>query len=103
MAKKQKGLTEKEKEQQRIIIPFDKAKQFFTNLHAIFEVSEIFQEWKIDPKSLVLKSNALSLKFQLRQSAIEKVIESFDTGQQKIKDFLDPDKVPEEELEAEAN
>ncbi len=102
MAKKQKGLTEKEKEQQRVLIPFDKAKQFFTNIYAMFEVSEVFQEWDVDPKSLVLKGNTLSLKFKLKQSAIEKVIDSLDTGQQKIKDFLDPDKVPEEELEAEA-
>ena len=103
MAKKQKSLTEKEKEQQRVLIPFDKAKRFFTNIYAIFEASEIFQEWDVDPKSLILKGNKLSLKFILKQSAVENVIESLDTGQQKIKDFLDPDNVPEEELNAEAN
>lgn len=98
MAKKQKGLTEKEKEQHRFLIIFDKAKQFFTNLNTIFEASEVFQEWEIDPKSLVMKNNALSLKFKLRHTAIEKVIEALDTGQKKIKAFLDSDEVPEEEL-----
>lgn len=103
MAKKQKSLTEKEKEHQRLLIPFDKSKQFFTNLNTIFEVNEVFQEWEIDFKSLVLKSNTLTLKFKLSDTAIEKVIESLDVGQKKLETFLNPDEVPDEELEAQAN
>ena len=93
-------LTEKEKEQQRLVIPFDKTKQFITNLNAIFDASEIFQEWEIKPSSIVLKSSSLKMQFTLKNTAIEKEIEKMDIGQKKIQDFLDPDEVPEQELAA---
>jgi hypothetical protein len=43
--KKSEKLTEKEKEQQRLVIPFDKTKQFLTNLNSILDTSDIFKEW----------------------------------------------------------
>jgi len=98
---KSEKLTEKEKERQRLVIPFDKTKQFITNLNAILESSDIFKEWEIKPTSLVLKSTSLSIKFLLKDSAIEKEIDALDKSQKKMKDFLDPDQVPEEELGAE--
>ena len=95
---KSEKLTEKEKEQQRLVIPFDKTKQFITNLNAILESSDIFKEWEIKPNSLVLKSTSLSMKFLLKGSAIEKEIDALDKSQKKMADFLDPDQVHEEEL-----
>ncbi len=95
---KSEKLTEKEKERQRLVIPFDKTKQFITNLNAILESSDIFKEWEIKPTSLVLKSTSLSMKFLLKDSAIEKEIDLLDKSQKKMADFLDPDQVPEEEL-----
>jgi len=99
--KKSEKLTEKEKERQRLVIPFDKTKQFITNLNAILESSDIFKEWEIKPTSLVLKSTSLSIKFLLKSSAIEKEIDVLDKSQKKMKDFLDPDQVTEGELGAE--
>jgi len=95
---KSEKLTEKEKERQRLVIPFDKTKQFITNLNAILESSDTFKEWEIKPTSLVLKSTSLSIKFLLKSSAIDREIELLDKSQKKMKDFLDPDQVPEEEL-----
>ena len=95
---KSEKLTEKEKERQRLVIPFDKTKQFITNLNAILDSSDIFKEWEIKPTSLVLKSNSLSMKFILKSSAIEREIELLDKSQKKIEAFLDPDQVPEDEL-----
>ena len=96
--KKSEKLTEKEKERQRLIIPFDKTKQFITNLNAILDSSDIFKEWEIKPTSVVLKSTSLSMKFLLKSSAIEREIELLDKSQKKMKEFLDPDQVPEDEL-----
>lgn len=98
---KSEKLTEKEKERQRLVIPFDKTKQFITNLNAILESSDIFKEWEIKPTSLVLKSTSLSMKFLLKSSAIEREIDLLNKSQKKIESFLDPDQVPEEELGAE--
>ncbi len=92
-------LTEKEKEQQRLVIPFDKTKKFITNLIALLDSSELFQEWEIKASSIVLKSNSLKIQFTLKNTAIEKELEKMDKGQKKIKDYLDPDEIPEEELE----
>ena len=100
---KAEKLTEKEKEQQRLVIPFDKTKQFITNLNAIFDSSELFREWEIKPSSIVLKGSSLKIQFTLKNTAIDKAIDDMDIGQKKIGDFLDPDKVPEEELEADIN
>lgn len=99
--KKSEKLTEKEKEQQRLVIPFDKTKQFITNLNAILDSSDVFKEWEIKPTSLVLKSTSLSMKFLLKGSAIDREIEALDKSQKKMKDFFDPDQVPEGELGAE--
>lgn len=96
---KSEKLTEKEKERQRLVIPFDKTKQFITNLNAILDSSDIFKEWEIKPTSLVLKSTSLSIKFLLKSSAIEREIELLDKSQKKIESFLDPDQVPEGEIE----
>lgn len=98
---KAEKLTEKEKEQQRLVIPFDEAKQFITNLNALFDSSELFKKWEINHKSMVLKSNSLKMQFILKDTAIAQIIESMDIGQKKLKDFLDPDKIHEEELEVE--
>lgn len=98
---KSEKLTEKEKEQQRLVIPFDKTKQFITNLNAILDSSDIFKEWEIKPNSLALKSTSLSMKFLLKSSAIEKEIDALDKSQKKMADFLDPDQAPAEELGAE--
>lgn len=98
---KPEKLTEKEKEQQRLVIPFDEAKQFVTNLNALFDASELFKKWEINHKSMVLKSNSLKMQFVLKETAIDKIIEKMDIGQKKIKDYLDPDEIPEEELEGE--
>ena len=93
---KAEKLTEKEKEQQRLVIPFDEAKQFVTNLNALFDASELFKKWEINHKSMVLKSNSLKMQFVLKETAIENIIEKMDIGQKKIKDYLDPDEVPED-------
>ena len=98
---KAEKLTEKEKEQQRLVIPFDEAKQFLTNINAMLDSSEIFKNWEIKPSSVILKSNALKMQFTLKDTAIAQIIESMDKGQKKLKDFLDPDKIHEEELEVE--
>lgn len=95
---KSEKLTEKEKERQRLVIPFDKTKQFITNLNAILDSSDIFKEWEIKPNSIALKSTSLSMKFLLKGSAIEKEIDALDKSQKKMEDFLDPDQVPEDEL-----
>jgi len=95
---KSEKLTEKEKERQRLVIPFDKTKRFISNLNAILESSDIFKEWEIKPNSLVLKSTSLSMKFLLKSSAIEKEIDALDKSQKKIEAFLDPDQVLDEEL-----
>lgn len=95
---KSEKLTEKEKERQRLVIPFDKTKQFITNLNAILDSSDIFKEWEIKPTSIVLKNTSLSMKFLLKSSAIEREIELLDKSQKKMEDFLDPDQVPEDEL-----
>lgn len=99
---KAEKLSEKEKEQQRLVIPFDKTKMFITNLNAIFDSSALFNEWEIKPSSIVLKSSSLKIQFTLKETAIEKELEKMDIGQKRIKDFLDPDEAHEEELEAEA-
>jgi hypothetical protein len=96
--KKSEKLTEKEKEQQRLVIPFEKTKQFITNLNAILESSDLFKEWEIKLNSLVLKSTSLSMKFLLKGSAIEKEIDALDKSQKRMAEFLDPDQVPEAEL-----
>ena len=103
MAKKSKAekLTEKEKEQQRLIIPFDEAKQFVTNLNALFDASALFKKWEINHKNMVLKSTSLKMQFILKDTAIDKIIEKMDTGQKRMGDFLDPDKIPDDELEVE--
>ena len=98
---KAEKLTEKEKQQQRLVIPFDKTKQFITNLNAILDSSDLFWEWEIKPSSIVLKSTALKMQFTLKNTAIEKELEKMDKGQKKIPDYLDPDEIPEDELEIE--
>ena len=98
---KAEKLTEKEKEQQRLIIPFDEAKQFVTNLNTLFDASELFKKWEINHKSMVLKSTSLKMQFILKETAIEKIIDKMDTGQKRMEEFIDPDKVPDEELEVE--
>ena len=95
---KSEKLTEKEKERQRLVVPFDKTKQFITNLNALLDSSDLFREWEIKPKSIVLKSTSLSMKFLLKSSAIDKEIEKLDKSQKKIESFLDPDQVPEIEI-----
>ncbi len=99
--KKIDKLTEKEKENQRLTIPFDKTKQFITNLNTIFDASEVFKEWEIKPKSLVLKGTSLKIQFLLKNTAIEKEIDKLDVGQKRMGEYLDPDRVPDEGLEAE--
>lgn len=103
MAKKSKleKLTEKEKEQQRLVIPFDKSKKFVTNLIVLFNTMDIFKEWEIDLKSIGLKSTKLKIQFNIKDVAIEKDIEALDRGQKRMGVFLDPDKVPDEEVEIE--
>lgn len=91
-------LTEKEKENQRLTIPFDKSKRFITNLITVMDSSEIFNEWGIKLKSIILKSNLLKISFVLKDTAIEKEIDKLDIGQKRMGDFLDPDIVPDEEL-----
>ena len=98
---KAEKLTEKEKEQQWLVIPFDKTKMFITNLSAILDASNLFKEWEIKTTSIALKSNSLKMEFTLKNTAIEKELERMDIGQKKLGEFLDPDKVPEEELEVE--
>ena len=97
--KKIDPLTEKEKEQQRLLIPFDKAKQFVSNLNALIDESPLFNQWEINHKSVNLKGTSLKMHFVIKNTAIEKEIESLDTSQKKIKQFLDPDKVPDEEVD----
>jgi len=97
---KAEKLTDKEKEQQRLIIPFEKAKQFITNLNAILD-TEIFRDWEINQSSIILKSTHLKMSFTLKNTAIEKILEAMDKSQKRIGEFLDPDRVPDEELEAE--
>lgn len=102
MAKKKiDPLTEKEKEDQRLVIPFDKSKQFVTNLIALFDSSTLFKEWEINHKSINLKGTSLKMHFVIKDTAIDKEIENLDTAQKKIKQFIDPDKVPDEPIEEE--
>ena len=102
MAKKKVDkLTEKEKENQRLTIPFDKSKQFITNLNTIFDASEVFREWEIRSKSIVLKSTSLKMQFTLKNTAIENEIDKLDIGQKRMAEYLDPDRVPDDEAEAE--
>ena len=98
---KAEKLTEKEKEQQRLVIPFDEGKQFVSNLNTLFDASELFKKWEINHKSMVLKSNSLKMQFVLKETAIEKIIEKMDIGQKKMQEFMDPDKVPDEAVEIE--
>ncbi|KKL86311.1 hypothetical protein LCGC14_1946000 [marine sediment metagenome] len=88
---KAEKLTEKEKERQRLVIPFDKSKQFITNLIALLDSSELFQEWDIKTSSIVLKSSSLKMQFTLKSTAIERELDKMDKGQRKIQDFADPD------------
>lgn len=98
---KAEKLTEKEKEQQRLVIPFDEGKQFVTNLNTLFEASPVFRNWEINHKSMVLKSNSLKMQFILKETAIEKIIDKMDIGQKRMGEFLDPDKVPDEAIKVE--
>ena len=98
---KAEKLTDKEKEQQRLVIPFDEAKQFVTNLNALFDASDLFKKWEINHKSMVLKSNSLKMQFVLKETAIEKIIERMDIGQKRMGEFLDPDEIPDEAVEVE--
>lgn len=100
---KAEKLTEKEKEQQRLVIPFDEAKQFVTNLNTLFDASELFKKWEINHKSMVLKSNSLKMQFILKETAIEKIIDKMDIGQKRMGEFLDPDQEPDEAIEVEPN
>ncbi|KKL57944.1 hypothetical protein LCGC14_2230350 [marine sediment metagenome] len=93
---KAEKLSDKEKEQQRLVIPFDKAKKIVTNLNALFDSSELFGEWEIKPSSIVLKSTSLKMQFTLKSTAIERELENMDKGQKKIKDFTDPDEDDED-------
>lgn len=103
MAKKNKPekLTEREKEQQRLTIPFDKSKMFITNLNTLFDSLAIFKEWEIDPKSIALKGISLKIQFKIKDTAIEKEIDALDRGQKRMGDFMDPDMEPDNVAEME--
>ena len=94
-------MTEKEKEQHRLVIPFDKSKKFVTNLNVLFNTMDIFKEWEINHKSIILKSTSLKMQFIIKDTAIEKDIEALDIGQKRMGDFLDPDNIPDEAVEVE--
>jgi hypothetical protein len=91
MAKKQTVISEKEKEQQRSVIPFDLAKEFVNNLNVLLADDPLFKKWEINKSSTALKGTKLSLQFTLKQTEIEKIIDGLDAAQKKIFAFADPD------------
>jgi hypothetical protein len=100
MAKKNKikaptKLSEPEKEKQRLIIPFDEAKMFVSNMGAILENDPLFSKWEINRKFTTLKGSSLKLEYVLKQTAIEKRLEEMDPAQQLIGAFVDPDEEDE--------
>ncbi len=89
-------LTEGEKEKYRLLIPFDKAKEFVSNIHSLVSTDPIFSDWEIISKSTNLKGHTLKLNFGLKDTTIEKEIEALDPHQKTLDDkFEDPDEEEE--------
>ena len=83
-------LTEKQKEDLRVLIPLEKAMQFISNLQVIIRTPE-FNDWEIYTKSTNIKNTSLNMQFKLKESAIERTIDEQDPNQKKIDDFDDPE------------
>lgn len=94
MAKKKPKvrLTDKQIEQQKLIIPLEIGTELITNLSVLFDEEELFRKWEIVKNSIAVKGNKISISFLLKDIAVEKYLEDL-TGvkQEKIEKFLDPD------------
>lgn len=80
-------MTEKEKEMQKKLIGFDKAKELYSNISAILDVED--WGWTLT-KKYTLKPNALSLTFQLTESAVEDELRKRDKEQMTLEQSINP-------------
>ena len=90
-------MSEREKERAKLTIPFDKAKELVNNLSVLFDTSEALRDWEIVPGSFILKGKGLAIKFSLKDTAVERIMEEIDPNQKKIDDFADPDDEDEDD------
>lgn len=95
--KRDMPLTDREKERFRQTIPIDKARMLISNLNALIDTSEIFNDWEINYKTTTIKDTQVKVQFRLKSTSIEKEIEDLDPHQKKMDDFVDPDS--EEDIE----
>ena len=99
---KEMALSDKEKENLRLGIPFEKSKQFVTNINTILQTSKVFKDWMIKENSPGLKGSVLSLTFVLKDTVIPQTIEDLDKGRKGPLDkYIDPDKVLDEDVDEE--
>lgn len=88
------GFTEKEKEKQKGLIVFNFAENFISNLTAIMDTDED-NAWRYLPEKMSLSANKLTLRFELKESSIEKKVDELDRKQRKVdENYNDLDAIP---------
>jgi len=90
------GLSDSEKEKQKNLIPFDKAKKFVSDLITFTESEE--EDWKYDGSKQVLKGNKLTLGFILADDAISEEVNKLDKEQRSIDQYVKPNDAEELEV-----
>lgn len=84
-------LTEKQKEDLRVLVPLEKAKQFISSLQVVIRAHEEFNDYEINAKATTIKDTSLKIEFKLKDIAIDRIIREADPFQKKINDFEDPE------------
>jgi hypothetical protein len=87
------GMSEKEKEKAKFLLVFELAKKFVNKLDTILDLEEV--DWNFLTKKWKLTDKALDLKFQLKETKIDEIIEKLDKAQKKIEDYTNAEDLEE--------
>ena len=87
------GMSEKEKEKAKFLLVFELAKKFVNKLDTILYLEEV--DWTFLTKKWKLTDKALDLKFQLKETKIDEIIEKLDKAQKKIEDYANTEDLEE--------
>jgi len=87
------GMSEKEKEKAKFLLVFELAKKFVNKLDTILDLEEV--DWTFLTKKWKLTDKALDLKFQLKETKIDEIIEKLDKAQKKIEDYANAEDLEE--------
>ena len=90
------GLSDKQKEKQKILIPFDLSKKFLNNITTFVESEE--PDWKYVATKQVLKGRVLTIAFTLSDESITEEVNKLDKEQRKLDEYAKPNNAEELEV-----